>query len=275
MNPAQAFEQSVFRYLDTLADRLPAFVGALLLFGLFWVAARVTRSSVQRVMARTSTEGHVDFVVGRLAYVGILTVGVVAALGVLGVSITALATGLGVAGFALGFAFKDVLGNLLAGILVLFQRPFTVGDSVRIEAHEGVVEDIRIRDTVLRDYDGTLIYLPNSTVYGSPIVNLSAAAHRRADVRLPVALDSDVSTAVEAARTALAESATVLSEPEPVVLVDTLTEGAVTLICRFWVDQSVMPFQRSRSRAAAALKAAMDDSGVRLRRSPMLFPEGG
>lgn len=267
-------ERSATRQAEALADRLPALVAALVVLALFWLAARVTRGSVQRVMARTSTEGHVDFVVGRLAHIGILTAGVLVALGVLGISVTALATGLGLAGFAIGFAFKDVLGNLLAGILVLFQRPFTIGDCVRVDAFEGVVEDIRVRDTVLRDYDGTLIYLPNNTVYTSPIVNLSAAETRRADVRLPVALDADVSAAVEAAQRAMAESPAVLDEPEPAVLVDTLTEGAVTLICRFWVDQSAKPFARSRSEVAAALKDALDAAGIHLRQSPQLFAEG-
>lgn len=263
------------RRLEAVADRLPAIFAALLVLIVGWVVAGLVRGWVQRLMARTSTEGHVDFVVARLAHIGAILLTIVIALGVAGVSAAALVASLGVASFAVGFAFKDVLGNFLAGVLVLVQRPFTVGEEVRIGDIQGVVVDIRVRDTVLRAVDGTLIFMPNNTVYTSPITNLSAAPERRMDLIMALPADADVANAVKAAAKALAEHSAVLDEPPPEVLVDALAPQAVTLTCRFWIDQHTTSWGAARAGVGEALELAMKAAGVELARAPSLAVGGG
>lgn len=260
-----AVGEALSRQAFALAGKAPLVVEAVIVLAVFWVTARVVRGSLRRVLARTSTQGHVDFVVARLAFIGVMTLGVVTALGMVGVSVAALVTGLGLAGFALGFAFKDILGNFLAGILLLFQRPFALGDQVRIESVEGTVENIRVRDTVLRAPDGTLVYLPNEKVFAATIVNMSAPSARRAEILISVDAGADLSLAVRTAATALAEHDAVLDEPPSDVLVTALADGAVKLACRFWVDATARPFAKAESDVAAALKAAMDEAQVGLK----------
>lgn len=253
------------RQWGELVAKLPAVVGAMVVLVAGIIVAGLVRRVVQRVLARTSTEGHVDLVVARLAYWLVVVVAAVAALGVLGVSPGALAAGLGVAGVALGFLLKDVLGSFLAGILILLMRPFTIGDEVRIDATEGTVEDIRIRDTVLRAADGTTVFVPNDKVYSAVIANLSEPRHRRGDVTVAVEYGADLGAALEAARRALEGVEGALPDPGPEVLVTGLADGAARLACRFWVDGSSHALAGVESQAATALKTAMDEAGIRLK----------
>jgi small-conductance mechanosensitive channel len=260
-----AVGEALARQALALAGKVPVVIEAVVVLVLFWLGARLVRGSLRRVLARTSTEGHVDLVVARLAYVGVMALGIVTGLGMLGVSVAALVTGLGLAGFALGFAFKDILGNFLAGIMLLFQRPFTLGDQVRIDSVEGTVENIRVRDTVLRAPDGTLAYLPNEKVFTATIVNVSSPSVRRAEVVVSVDSSADLALAVRTAADTLAGHEAALDEPAPDVLVTALADGAVRLACRFWVDTTTRSFARAESDVTGALKAAMDEAGVALK----------
>src|SRR5690606_21360509 len=89
----------------------------------------------------------------------------------MGLDITALITGLGLTGFALGFALKDVLSNLISGIMLLIYRPFQIGDQIAMGTYEGKIETIRMRDTVLRGYDGRMIIIPNSKLITEVVIN--------------------------------------------------------------------------------------------------------
>lgn len=253
------------KLLVEFAGAAPRLVAAALVLLVAWLFARLVRGAVRRAAARLSTTGHVDVVVGSVAYGAVWVVGSILALAELRVSLTALIAALGLTGLGLGFAFKDILSNLLAGVIILFQRPFLIGDHVRIDTYEGVVENIRVRDTVLRCADGTVAYLPNEKVYLAAITNISAPDVRRAEVELSIELGSDLPKAVSTAEQALAGEKAVLADPPPEVLVEALADGAVRLACRFWIEVAATPFAAARSQVAATLKLAMDDAKVTLK----------
>jgi small conductance mechanosensitive channel len=249
----------------TLGAGLPDFVLALLIIGIGWVLAGWVSRVTRRMLARTSTEGHVDFVVGRLAFAAVLALAVVLSLGQLGISPAALVAGLGLAGFAIGFALRDIIGNLLAGIMILFQRPFTIGDQVRINEVEGTVHDIRIRDTILRAVDGTLVYVSNDKVYTATIANLTVSGKRRAEVVLAVELTADVEAAMRVAEDAMRSVPGILDTPPPETVLDTIADGAAKFTARFWLDVSAADFESTRSDAVARLKRSMEEAGVALK----------
>jgi hypothetical protein len=106
-------------------------------------------------------------------------------------NVTALVTGLGLTGFALGFALKDVLSNLLSGIMLLLYRPFQIGDEIRMGEYEGRIETIRMRDTLVRAPDGRLIVIPNTKLITEVVVNYTQARQpspEAAAARLPAAV---------------------------------------------------------------------------------------
>jgi small-conductance mechanosensitive channel len=154
-----------------IAAKAPALLASAIVVLLTWVVGRAVFSITQRVLARRSTAAHVDVIVARFARACVVALGIVVALAILGVDLTALATSLGLVGVTMGFALKDVLANSVSGILLLLQRPFAIGDTVAVAGVEGAVEDVRVRDTVLRLSDGRRAYVPNTTVFNEVVVN--------------------------------------------------------------------------------------------------------
>ncbi|HZD60574.1 MAG TPA: mechanosensitive ion channel family protein [Anaerolineae bacterium] len=245
-------------------EKLPEIVLALITVFIFFIIARAIRKTVRKAMARTSTEGHVDILVSQIAYIGTLTVGIIIALISLDIELTALFTSLGVAGFAVGFAMKDILGNFLSGIILLTQRPFTIGDRVVIGDVEGIVTNIRIRDTQITTYDGRLVYIPNNTLSTSNIINLTAFPERRTDIDIGISYGSDIAKASKICLDAVSDINGVVKEPAAEVLVTGFADSAIMLQVRVWVDQKNENYFNVRSEAYRALKEALDDAGIEI-----------
>jgi small-conductance mechanosensitive channel len=155
----------------SLLRALPGMFRGALVFLIFllvaWVGRRVIALAAPRVRADTGAV----LLLSRVYYYGILIFGIITALGAAGLNVTALVTGLGLTGFALGFALKDVLSNLLSGIMLLLYRPFNIGDHIRMGEYEGTIETIRMRDTLVRAADGRLIVIPNTKLITDVVVN--------------------------------------------------------------------------------------------------------
>jgi small-conductance mechanosensitive channel len=161
----QIFDQFL-RQLAALAPRI--LLGFIVFFG-FWIASIMFRSIVFKL--HWPVPGDVLKLVGHAGEITLIVLGVLTGLGTMGINITALVAGLGLTGFALGFAFKDILGNLLAGILLLIYRPFHLKDFISVSGFEGTVVDIDLRYTTLHT-DGKTILIPNSVLFTNSIVIL-------------------------------------------------------------------------------------------------------
>ena len=146
----------------------------------FWIAARIVHAIIRRVHAHAADSADLLDQLGRVAQLALNVFGVVTALGTAGVNVSALVAGLGLTGFALGFAFRDVLSNLLAGVLILLYRPFARGMRISVTGLEGVVTDIDLRYTKL-ECDGDLVLIPNANLFTNPIRVF--AAHRNKEDR--------------------------------------------------------------------------------------------
>ena len=148
----------------------------------FWIFAVVIGRIVCRFGSRIPGNKDLYNFLGHVAKIGLVTFGIVTALGTAGVNVSALVAGLGLTGFALGFAFRDILSNLLAGMLLLIYRPFGRGDRISVTGLEGLVTHIDLRYTVLQAEDKTIL-LPNASLFTNPIiVSRPASQHPRTDV---------------------------------------------------------------------------------------------
>jgi small conductance mechanosensitive channel len=147
---------------------LPTVALSIGIFLAFWIAAAIVSAGLRRVAARARLDPDLENLVVRVVKGGILVFGTVTALGTIGVNVSALVAGLGLTGFALGFALKDILGNLLAGALILMYRPFRRDDHIAVAGFEGVVTEVDLRYTTLR-HENQWILIPNSTLFTNPI----------------------------------------------------------------------------------------------------------
>lgn len=159
---------------------------------------------------------------------------IVIALGRLGVDVGPLVASLGVTGVVLGFAFKESLGSLAAGLMIALNHPFKVGDYVTVAGVEGAVVELNMMATVLSTADNKKVTVPNNAVWGRAITNFSALGKRRVDVQVGVAYGTDLAKAREVALQALAKVPGVLAEPAPAVAVASLEDSEVVFNVRPW-----------------------------------------
>jgi hypothetical protein len=192
----------------------PPLVRALLLAVGTWFAARLARSSF--TFAARRADAHARLLIGRIVNIVIIGLGVATILDTLGVPLTTFVTVLGVAGLGISLAMQDVLKSFVAGTFLLFERPFRIGDEVTIKAERGVVEDIGIRTTRLRNADNVQIIIPNAVVFAEVVANRTneikkdppeEATSEAADHEGP-AKDGAATTAPPAIAVAAAETAT-------------------------------------------------------------------
>lgn len=145
---------------------LPRLALSLLMLVGFLIASNIVQKIILRV--HKLRENEIVPLLAKTAKAAVVVVGTVMALGTLGIDVSALVAGLGLTGFALGFAFKDALSNLLAGVMILFYRPFYRGDKVSIPGYEGIVTDINLRYTVLQNSDRRIL-VPNSSLISKEV----------------------------------------------------------------------------------------------------------
>lgn len=175
--------QTVF---DETALWLPNLAMAALLLLVFYLLSRIVKSVIVRGAARLELNAHLTSLFARSSGIIIMAFGVVTALGTMGINVSALVAGLGLTGFALGFALKDTISNLLSGILILLYRPFNIGERIKIAGFEGTVVAIDMRYTEL-DSGGDRVLIPNSKLFTDPITVLS----------LPQGPESDATAGME------------------------------------------------------------------------------
>ncbi|HLU08704.1 MAG TPA: mechanosensitive ion channel domain-containing protein [Oceanobacillus sp.] len=154
--------------LNTARGIIPAPILALIIFIVFWFLSVIFKGIVKRYGDRTRLNEDVRDLLARLIRVTILVVGIITALGTIGIDVTAMVAGLGLTGFALGFALQDIISNMLAGILILMNRPFRRGNYIKVADKEGTVIDMDLRYTSLQK-DNLKILIPNSTLFKEAI----------------------------------------------------------------------------------------------------------
>ena len=181
---------------------------------------------------------------------------------------TAIASALlgvaGVAGLALGFAFRNIVENYLAGVLLSLRNPFSSGDAIEISGFTGKVVRLTSRDTVMMSAEGNHIRIPNSTIMTSPLTNFSRNPLRRFDFTIGVSTDLNLVTVKKEGITTLNGLASILSDPKPLILIEALGDSAVNLRFFAWVDQRKNDFAKTKSEAIRLVKRAFDEAGFEM-----------
>ncbi len=157
----------------------PRIFSGVFIFAGFWLGGMILRAFIERAGRRTRIDINLIQLFSRTAHIFAIIFGLVTALGTMGVNVGALIAGLGLSGFALGFAFKDALSNLLAGISILLYRPFRRGDHISVTGVEGTVVQIDLRYTILDGGDKRIL-VPNSNLFVNTVTILTAPAQKAA-----------------------------------------------------------------------------------------------
>lgn len=222
----------------TVSTYLGLHIGAtLIVVAAMLVVARIMQRSVYATLHRGRVNSNLALLGGRVVYVSALALGVVIVLAVWDTGIVFPVALLGALTVALSLALQDVLKNLVAGIYLLLEHPFIIGDQITLEPHTGEVEDIQIRYTSLRTANGQRVLIPNSMLFSSAVVNHSAYRQRRSGliVTIPDAGAEAVDRVEEQIREAVAAVPGVLTTPAPQIIFSGAAAGKVDLQVAFWL----------------------------------------
>ena len=233
---------------------LPA-VGQLVSTGVVLLLAFVVndfiRDLVREYTANTKrVTAHQEQILTRVLQVALILAVLVAVFSIWGVDIGSLLVGAGFLGIVIGLAARQTLGSLLAGFVLMFSRPFEIGDWVAIGEAEGIVTQITIMNTIMRNFDGEHVVIPNDNVNSRTIVNRSRDGKLRIHLEVGIDYDDDPEHAKEVAREAVEDVKMVENNPKPQVFPVAFGDSAVTLDIRFWIAP---PTPQRRWRATAGV----------------------
>lgn len=221
--------------IRVLAEHGLNVLGAIAIFVIGrWVLGWVVRL-VRGVLTRKNFDPTLTGFLANILRMAGLALVVTAAVNELGIDTTSFAAVLGAAVFAVGFALQGSLANFAAGVMIIFFRPFKVGDYVEGGGTAGIIEEITVFSTFLRTPDNKRVIVPNASITGGNIVNYSAKDTRRVDLVFGISYDDDVAAAREVIARVLAEDERILKDPEPIIGLLALADSSVNIACRPWV----------------------------------------
>lgn len=224
--------------VNDIANALPSIAVAIGIFLVFVVIGRILRWGVRKYANRGDRPFTFALALGRLAYGFIILLGVLVAAVIVFPSFTPakLLSFFGFGSVAIGFAFRDVLQNYLAGILLLLTQPFRIGDQIKFGDFEGTVSDIQTRATFLRTYDGRRAVVPNAELFTNSVLVNTAFERRRVEYDIGIGYNSDIEEAKRIILDVLQHAEAAVDEPVPEVLTMELGGEAVYLRARWWID---------------------------------------
>jgi small conductance mechanosensitive channel len=238
---------------------------ALVLVIVGWIIASWAQRAVRRGLGRVQNLDRtlVSVFAGAVRYFILITV-LIMVLGRFGVQTASILAALGAVGLGIGLALQGTLSNIASGVMLLFLRPFRVGDYVSANGHDGTVEEIGLFTTEMTTFDGVYQSVPNSAIWGGQIINYTRNPTRRNDILVGISYRDDIERAQSVLGEVLRSDARVLqgadAPTEPEVLVRELADSAVTLDLRFWT--STDDYWPANFELRKAAKEALDASGI-------------
>jgi small conductance mechanosensitive channel len=202
----------------------------------FWLLSLLLRRVARRAMALASGASQIlrRFVVNSVGRITII-VGLLLGLAALEINITPLVAVIGAAGFVIAFALQNTLSNFASGLMIMFYKPFDIGDFVETPTVSGTVKSMTLVTTNMLTPDNKLLVVPNNELWGKVITNVTGSSERRVDLVFGIGYDDDIALAERVLADVVAAHPQVLKEPEPAIRVAELADSSVNLICRPWV----------------------------------------
>lgn len=252
-------------WLDGGIRLLPNILVALVIFILFYGLGLLARSLILRQSHRRKRD-NLGEVLGSFIKWAIILLGFLLAATIVLPSLKPadLITGLGVSSVAIGFAFKDILQNWLAGLLILLRQPFNIHDQIEVNGHEGTVQRIETRATIIKTYDGQRIVIPNSQIYTNAVRVITAHRYRRSEYDIGIGYDDDLDLACQLLTSAVANVTQVEAAPEVEVLPWELAPSWVTLRVRWWTHSHKADVNRVHAKVIRTIKMTLDEAGIEM-----------
>ncbi|HUV02334.1 MAG TPA: mechanosensitive ion channel family protein [Desulfobacteria bacterium] len=225
------------------------------------VIAKGLTLNIKRGLRDKIDKYHIE-VITKVVYYGIIVIAVLAVLPILGIKLSGLLVAGGIAGIVLGIASQSVVGNLIAGLFLMIERPMKIGQSVNIAGIAGVVEDIRVISTTLRTFDGLYVRMPNEKVFTTNITNYVEHVARRFEYIVGIRYSDDADKAIGIIQNLNEEHPLTLKSPSSDIFVDNLGDNAVNIIVRLWAPST--EWYGVKKELLWKIKRALEDEGIEI-----------
>lgn len=250
--------------LQPIVARLIAFLprvgmGILVFLVFLWLAHWAARV-VGRIFERRAKKLDPTLVLlfTRLTRWSIVVVGIISAVETLGVNVSSLLAGLGIVGLTVGFALQDIAKNFTAGLLLMLQQPFQIGDTIEVKGYGGTIQDISLRATEMLTFDGLHVIIPNADVFINPITNYSRINRRRVSLTGSVAYGTDLEAATQSILEAIRRlPGVVLDRPSPSVVFNQLAESVIRYTVYYWIDLNETDFSTAQDGGLKLVQVAL------------------
>ncbi len=246
--------------------QVPMLIGGLLLLFGTMISVRLFNNASERILSKFHLKPSQKQLIQRLTTIGIWVFGLTVVIMVIfpGVTPSNALAGLGVGSIAVGFAFKDIFENFFAGILILWKFPFEDGDFIECTGLTGAIEEVTIRNTIIRQVSGELVVVPNADLFKNPVTVMTNRPLRRTTVIAGIAYGEDVDQGREVIKKAV-EACTTVSREKPVeIFAQEFASSSINYEVTWWTKPTPLDIRVSRDEVVAAVKRALDNAGIEI-----------
>ena len=262
----QTIFQSLQEILSTGIKNLPGLLSGIIILFLTRYFAQVGQKVASKAGEKALRSQSLQILLKKTTYVGTWIVGVLFAcvVGFPGLDLGDIIATLGIGSVAIGFAFQDIVKNFLAGIILLIEEPFRIGDEVVINDYQGKVENISIRTTRIRTYEGEKILLPNANVFTDAVKVRTAYVSRRTDLGVGVDYNTPLTEAEEILNKTIKRVEGVLTNPLPEIDIVNFGDSSIDFVVRYWTYPEQKEVRHVQTRAIIAIKKAFDEADINI-----------
>jgi len=262
----EQIQSSLLNLIGSAVKILPGVLIGLVLLLLTRYAANLVEKLASKVGERTIRSNSLQLLLARTSYVAAWVIGILisSVIAFPGLRLGDIIAALGLGSVAIGFAFQDIFKNFLAGILLLLQEPFRINDQVIIEDYEGTVEQIDIRTTQIRTYQGERVLLPNSTVFTSAVQVRTAYGRRRTDLGVGVDYNTPLPKAAQILQETVSAVEGVLSDPAPEMDLVSFGDSSIDFVVRYWTKAEQVQVRRIKTQVIIAIKRVFDQAEINI-----------
>jgi small-conductance mechanosensitive channel len=262
----ETIKNSIKELVGDTVKIFPALLTAIIIIFLTRFAAQFAQRITQTIAYKTVSSKSLQFLMAKSASTVTWIFGILLACVIAfpGLSLGDIIATLGLSSVAIGFAFQDIFKNFLAGVLILLQQPFRIGDQIVINDYEGTVDQIDIRTTKIITYGGERVVIPNSTVFTSVVKVRTAFGHRRTDLAVGVDYNTSLSQASDILERTISQVEGVLDSPAPEIDLVAFGDSSIDFIVRYWTLPQQKQVRHVQTRAILSIKQAFDQADINI-----------
>ncbi|MFH5883352.1 mechanosensitive ion channel family protein [Halalkalibaculum sp. DA3122] len=252
-------------WLEAGIGMLPNLAVAIVVLILFVFIGKLVRKAVKKLLEKTTKNRTIINLLETVVGVLVVGLGILFALQILQLddTVTSILAGAGIIGLAIGFAFQDIASNFISGIMLSVRHPFGIGDIIETNGFYGTVQKLNLRNTILKTPQGQIVYIPNKSVFDSPLQNFTKKNERRIDLSCGVSYGDDLEKARTLAIRAVEKLESIDQSRGIEFFYNEFGDSSINFVVRFWVNFRTNPdYWRAQSDAIMAIKKEFDENGI-------------